>query len=191
MTAALSNTTRWLRVSVKKKKKSVVNKGMLLFIIKKVTAQITTKFVTIHQITSLSGPGITVFGGNQSTLPEINGRMRTFIINSYQSISKRSLTFREERTISIPLCRKRSLKVIRSALNVLSISQMNFWACGLLPDETFRSLNYYFYFDYTSQVLRLMKEHKQWHESFPKTSLLRTIVLVFLSSIIAEFFPAI
>lgn len=125
-----------------KKKKSVVNKGMLLFIIKKVTAQITTKFVTIHQITQLSGPGITVFGGNQSTLPEINGRMRTFIINSYQSISKRSLTFREERTISIPLCRKRSLKVIgvqlrRSALNVLSISQMNFRACGLLPDETF------------------------------------------------------
>lgn len=115
---------------------------MLLFIIKKVTAQITTKFVTIHQITSLSGPGITVFGGNQSTLPEINGRMRTFIINSYQSISKRSLTFRKERTISIPLCRKRSLKVIgvslrRSALNVLSISQMNFRACGLLPDETF------------------------------------------------------
>lgn len=98
-------------VSVKKKK-SVVNKGMLLFIIKKVTAQITTKFVTIHQIASLSGPGITVFGGNQSTLPEINGRMRTFIINSYQSISKRSLTFREERTLSIPLCRKRSLKVI-------------------------------------------------------------------------------
>lgn len=98
--------------SLYKKKKSVVNKGMLLFIIKKVTAQITTKFVTIHQITSLSGPGITVFGGNQSTLPEINGRMRTFIINSYQSISKRSLTFREERTISIPLCRKRSLKVI-------------------------------------------------------------------------------
>lgn len=48
---------------------------MLLFIIKKVTAQITTKFVTIHQITSLSGPGITLFGGNQSTLPEINGRM--------------------------------------------------------------------------------------------------------------------
>lgn len=95
-----------------RKKKSVVNKGMLLFVIKKVTAQITTKFVTIHQITSLSGPGITVFGGNQSTLPEINGRMRTFIINSYQSISKRSLTFREERTISIPLCRKRSLKVI-------------------------------------------------------------------------------
>lgn len=112
MTAALSNTTRWLRGLCKKKKKSVVNKGMLLFIIKKVTAQITTKFVTIHQITSLSGPGITVFGGNQSTLPEINGRMRTFIINSYQSISKRSLTFREERTISIPLCRKRSLKVI-------------------------------------------------------------------------------
>lgn len=73
----------------KKKRKSVVNKGMLLFIIKKVTAQITTKFVTIHQITSLSGPGITVFGGNQSTLPEINGRMRTFIINSYQSISKK------------------------------------------------------------------------------------------------------
>lgn len=81
------------------KKKSVVNKRMLLFIIKKVTAQITTKFVTIHQITSLSGPGITMFGGNQSTLPEINGRMRTFIINSYQSINKRSVTFREERTV--------------------------------------------------------------------------------------------
>lgn len=54
--------------------------------------------------------------------------------------------------------------------------------------KLFRSLNYYFYFDYTSQVLRLMKEHKQWRESFPKTSFLRTIVLVFLSSIIAEFF---
>lgn len=110
MTAALSNTTRWLRVSGKKK--SVVNKRMLLFIIKKVTAQITTKFVTIHQITSLSGPGITMFGGNQSTLPEINGRMRTFIINSYQSINKRSVTFREERTVPIPLCRRRSLIII-------------------------------------------------------------------------------
>lgn len=94
------------------KKKSVVNKRMLLFIIKKVTAQITTKFVTIHQITSLSGPGITMFGGNQSTLPEINGRMRTFIINSYQSINKRSVTFREERTVPIPLCRRRSLIII-------------------------------------------------------------------------------
>lgn len=115
---------------------------MLLFIIKKVTAQITTKFVTIHQITSLSGPGITVFGGNQSTLPEINGRMRTFIINSYQSISKWSLTFREERTISIPLCRKRSLKVIgvqlrRSALNVLSISQMNFQSLWFIARRNF------------------------------------------------------
>lgn len=94
------------------KKKSVVNKRMLLFIIKKVTAQITTKFVTIHQITSLSGPGITMFGGNQSTLPEINGRMRSFIINSYQSINKRSVTFREERTVPIPLCRRRSLIII-------------------------------------------------------------------------------
>lgn len=159
---------------------------MLLFIIKKVTAQITTKFVTIHQITSLSGPGITMFGGNQSTLPEINGRMRTFIINSYQSINKRSVTFREERTVPMytlvsqkkphnywRLVASQRFKCTFDFTNELQslwfIARRNF----------FRSLNYYFYFDYTSQVLRLMKERKQWRESFLKSGLLQTAVFVF------------